>query len=146
MNATLNALIDDIDESCSLTENYQLFMKYFLDCLSVIQEHFSEPVLADCFFKAKAYWGNELNVTELDKARVRCWTHLHSAERQGPSKVQSVFAMRALICTLYAKPPSDDTHELLYWFLEHVVRVAAVDDDLIAITKRYFPNLVSESS
>ena len=86
---------------------------------------------------AEKYWiDKSLVAAELESTRVRCWRFLD--ERNAATNVQEkqYCALRAVMCVLYAEPPSDDIGELLEFFMEimsAVVGAQAIEKKLLAL-------------
>jgi hypothetical protein len=108
--------------------NYRSLLQLMTKCLDLIPIKLPEDAL-DAKIIAQSYWlGHEASESDLERARINCWEYLDQNSADNDEVKQSISATRAVICTLYGKPPSDDLSELADFFVQMLFAANAKDD------------------
>lgn len=129
---TLDELIDLVESAVG--ESYEKCIRFMLGCVVLVKNHLPD-VGREAVEIAKKYWlGAKENPDELENARVKCWNYLDEQNASTNTQEKQYCALRAVICILYAEPPSDDISELIEFFLEMVVAVEENIDSVRDIT------------
>jgi hypothetical protein len=142
MSSIRERIRSEVDDRYPLYENFQVIMEFMLDALELVYPSMS-PRLQGYFNTAKEHWGGRLDGgAELLQARLDCWRYLDQIKadvKEGADK-EIAFA-RAIICVLYSEPQGDDTYELVDWFLIHLTRSGAAEEDIWKVAEGCFPGL-----
>jgi hypothetical protein len=133
----MNNLDQFVDRIALIGEaSYDTCIRLLVECMALVKDDL--PVIGlEALSIAEKYWIDKSIVSaELESVRVRCWRFLD--ERNATTNVQEkqYCALRAVMCVLYAEPPSDDIGELLEFFMEMisaVVSVQAIEKKLLAL-------------
>jgi len=102
---------------------------------------FNLPAVAiDALEIARRFQRSQASPEQLARARVKCWEFLDAKSASTDFSQPETCAIRAVICFLYAEPPSDDVAELLSWFLTLVKKMDASEavPDAPSFLKVYF--------
>lgn len=133
----MNNLDQFVDRIALIGEpSYDTCIRLLVECMALVKDDL--PVIGlEALSIAEKYWiDKSLVAAELESTRVRCWRFLD--ERNAATNVQEkqYCALRAVMCVLYAEPPSDDIGELLEFFMEimsAVVGAQAIEKKLLAL-------------
>lgn len=109
--------IKAVTEESSSDVTHKTFMIFICSCLEFVRE-FLPPVAQDAFETAKGYWfRNSGTVEALESARVACWKYLDGKGSSVGIGDREDTAIRALLCSLYPVPPTDDfSADTVRWF------------------------------
>lgn len=116
--------------------SYDTCIRLLLECIALFKNDL--PVIGlEALSIAEKYWIDKNIVSaELESVRVRCWRFLDEKNAATNTQEKQYCALRAVICTLYAEPPSDDIGELIEFFMEMmsaVVSAQAIQKKLVAL-------------
>lgn len=112
------------------SDNYEACVRLMLKCLSLVQECCPSIALAGIAVANKYWIDNSADAMELNDARVKCWDFLEGESASANTHEKTFCAVRAVICVLYTKPPSEDNGELIDWFLQ-MLMVITEDIEII---------------
>lgn len=101
--------------------------RLLLECLTLIKDDLPAIGL-EALSIAEKYWVDKIIVSsELESVRVRCWRFLDERNAATNTQEKQYCALRAVICVLYAEPPSDDIGELIEFFMEMMSSLLSVE-------------------
>jgi hypothetical protein len=108
--------MDHIIESGN--NDYASSMRIMIQCLQLIR--CIVPAVGVASMKvARRFWEfHSVPTSDLERARVNCWQYLDERSASTNTELPEYCAVRAVICVLYAEPPSDDLSELVGFFVE----------------------------
>jgi len=113
---SLDKLIDHM--VAIVSGSYANCVRLMIDCLGVIPFRLPDVALQGIDV-AKRYWmERSVPASELEHARVACWNYLDERSASTNTENPEYCGIRAVICTLYPEPPSDDIGELVCFFSE----------------------------
>jgi len=93
-------------------------VELMIECLRAIPTALP-TVGVDAIQTARRFWiEHSVPASNLEKARVACWTYLDERSASTNTDVPEYCAVRAVICVLYADPPSKDLGDLIEFFGE----------------------------
>lgn len=133
----MNNLDQFVDRIALIGEaSYDTCIRLLVECMALVKDDL--PVIGlEALSIAEKYWIDKSIVSaELESVRVRCWRFLDERNAATNAQEKQYFAVRAVICVLYAEPPSDDIGELIEFFMEMmsaVVGVQAIEKKLLAL-------------
>jgi hypothetical protein len=115
-------------------DDYGTSARLMIECLQLIP--FYLPLVGQTGTEvARRYWTlHSASASDLERARVECWNYLDERSASTNTDEPEYCALRAVICVLYAKPPSDDIGELIEFF-NQMLRGALIqksDEDFLA--------------
>lgn len=136
----MNTLIDFIE---AMQERNGLAVTYRRICeaMVVYLQLFSSslPPVAQSALKIVAQFHHgEASAADLEAARVKCWELLDENSASSDFSEPQTCAVRAVICVLYASPPSDDISELFSWFLNLMEKSGATTLNSVEFFTDYF--------
>jgi hypothetical protein len=136
-NKKINNLLMEVSEKFNKNEDYFLYMRFMLDCLSFIQDDCPDIgknsiSIAEDFFEGKS------NVEELTRARVACWEFLEKKKKNAGSRKIENNQMRSVICVLRPHRDPDDFFDILDWFCEHFCETASYESVVLEKLKLNF--------
>lgn len=112
----------------SANGNYRSLLQLMTKCLELIPIKLPDPAL-NAKTIAQSYWlKHEASEEDLEKARINCWEYLDQNSAKNSESNQAISASRAVICTLYGKPPSEDLGELADFFVQMLFAANACAD------------------
>lgn len=133
----MNNLDHFVDRIALIGEaNYDTCICLLVECMALLKGDL--PVIGlEALSIAEKYWlDKSLVVGELESTRVRCWLFLDERNAATNAQEKQYRVLRAVMCVLYAEPPSDDIGELLEFFMEMmsaVVGAQAIEKKLLAL-------------
>lgn len=123
------------------TTDYRRLVAFMLECLRLLDSDRVPQVAADAISVAQAFWKGDATEESLERARAACWNHLEAHGYGSDVGDPTASVIRATICALYSKPPSEDVVELLEWFTSLVNRVQDLSTQENSLLKEHFPAL-----
>lgn len=133
----MNNLDQFVDRIALIGEaSYDTCIRLLVECMALVKDDL--PVIGlEALYVAEKYWlDKSLLAGELEITRVRCWCFLDERNAATNTQEKQYCALRAVMCVLYAEPPSDDIGELIEFFIEMmsaVVGVQAIEKKLLAL-------------
>ncbi|MDG9668718.1 hypothetical protein ONV78_13325 [Hahella sp. CR1] len=96
---------------------YDQCMKLMVSCLDIVEDYCPKIGIAG-INSATRFWSEGIaDADDLLQVRVESWKYLDDRSASTNTAVREFCALRAVICVLYASPPSEDNAEIVECFL-----------------------------
>jgi hypothetical protein len=117
-SAVLTMSLDELTEHMIAVCNnrYTSLVRVMIECAQLAWSQLP-PVGVAGIKVARDYWVEQsVPASKLEHARVDCWNYLDERSASTNTVVPEYCAVRAVICVLYAEPPSDDLGDIVCFF------------------------------
>jgi hypothetical protein len=132
----LLAYTKTVAQKLNAHEAHATFSRFMCKCLPLIFTYLPDAGISAADVAAD-YWLNGQRTSEdLEAARVQCWIYLDGKGRGSTIKDEEDAAMRAVICTLYAEPESEDFWtDSMEWFATMLDRIGDYSGEVALLTE-----------
>ena len=135
--STVIDIVEAMQERLGLNEAFRRVCNFVIAFVELFQG--TIPLVAkDALIVVKAFWRGDASAEQVELARIKCWEYLDSKSASTDFSNPETCAIRAVICILYAEPPSEDMAELVGWFLTLMEKVDGIAPDLNSLQKIHF--------
>lgn len=121
----------------SIGDDYYTCNKFMLDCLPLVTNYLPQVGIETLDIAKKFWLQKSIEDTELESVRIKCWNYLDTRHASTNIQDKEFCALKALICILYASPPSEDLGDVVEFFLKMILKVSNNIDYINNIVEKY---------